>query len=985
MKLFNAERQVLGECQSIDRGVIGCFRQAPWKGFGVHMMVMTFVVALWFPVCAQAQLPLEEAAFAVTDGPNAIVLADLNRDGTLDALTASGPDGSAGEIAWWPFDSISGWGAKQSIDSSFLFAKDVLAADLDRDGDLDVLAVSYQGDEVAWWVNSAGDGSSWSAKKVIGTSANGAVALVVGDVDGDADLDVLVCSQLANNIIWYENDGTPVDGGWWARIVNDSPFSEAAGLAVGDLDHDGDLDVAGTSVLGDQIAWWENDGTPADGAGGDGNSWTFRSVATSVNGARDLNLVDIDHDGDLDVAAALRDGDQVVWIENTSGDGASWSTPTLIASINSPRDLAARDVDFDGDIDLLSAGQDGDRVVWWENSIGDASAWTEHQITVGLNGARGVAIGDVDHDGDLDIAATGFLEDAVWWWENIPIHRSVDFVEITVANNSANAAIAADIDQDGDLDIVGGGSIYWYERQESSWQAHQIDAFAGLTGGTLTSVAAGDVDGDGDLDLAGTNNFRILWWENDGTPLDDTGGGLGTSWTRHQVSESHNQAQGLSIVDIDRDGSVDLLAFDHSGDQVLWWKNDGSPGDDVGGDGNSWTEGVIDSLTDGPRSALARDMDRDGDPDVVVVAQYFAESISWWRNNGSGTSWIRQSVTTGLPLVAGVGDTDNDGDLDIVTGQGGAAPEGTLVFNGNESPADGTVWAASSIVGVLDTGQPFFNELDMADFDLDGDLDAGAVGSLTKTYWFDNPSDGTTWLRNEVSIDQFNTNGLVAQQADGQGPIDLIGASLAGDRIVIWENRAAQATLIASDVSLSPLQDGATSAALRINANSLGRSGDNPAEVARLALLLEESPGDPLTGPEALSIITSLSFYEDIDASGDFDAGIDTLIATLPAPSPVVGLLTFNLPNFAATINGGTFRDYFLTVEMAADATAQAVNSLRITLLTPQSRMEDATYDSPLVLQSPENTATQVMVIENPLFSDGFESGGTTAWSESIP
>lgn len=942
-------------------------------------------VSLWFPLCAHAQLPLVEAILGSVDGPNAVFLADLNRDGTLDAVTASGPDGTGGEIAWWPFDAVTGWTAKQSIDAGFPFAKDVLAADLDRDGDLDVIGVSYEGDEVAWWENSAGDASAWSAKKVIASSANGAVALLVEDIDGDGDPDVLACLRVANSILWIENDGTPSDGGWSSHTVNSVAFSEATGLATGDLDHDGDNDVIGASGLGDQVAWWENDGSPADDVGGDGNSWTFHSIAAGINGARDLEVVDLDHDGDLDVAAAAREGDQVVWVENTSGDGASWSAAQQIGSINSPRDLVVMDLDFDGDVDLLSAGQDDDRVVWWENIVGDASSWGEHPLTTNLNGARGVAVGDVDHDGDLDLAATGFLDDSIVWWENIPIHRSVDFVEHIVSNDTASAAIAVDVDQDGDLDIVGGGFLYWYERQALSWQAHQIDNLAGVTGGLVGSLAVGDIDRDGDPDLAGSNNYRIFWWENDGSPLDDTGGGLGTSWTRHQVSESHSQAQGVSIADIDRDGSPDLLAFDLAGDQVLWWQNDGSPGDDVGGDGNSWTEDVIDGLTNGPRSAIPRDMDRDGDLDVLVVTQVFSPPVSWWRNNGSGTSWSRQTVATGLPLAAEVADTDGDGDLDIVTGEGGGSTDGNLNLSEQLPPADGTQWEASSIIGVLESGQLWVNQLVVADFDLDGDVDAGVVGDLDSTYWYENPSVDSAWLRSEVSIGQFNTNGLRAQQADGRGPIDLIAASSAGDKIVIWENRAAQAKLIASDVSVSPLDDGATSALLRVNAGSLGRNGDSPVEISSLALLLEETPGDPLTGPEASSIIAGFSFYEDTDASGDFDGGLDTLIASSASPSPTDGLFVFVLPNFLATINSGTFRDYFLVVEMAPDAIAQAPNSLRVTMLTGASRMEDATYDSPLVLQSPEDTSTQVLVIELPLFADGFESGGTTLWSSIAP
>ena len=73
-------------------------------------------------------------------------------------------------------------------------------------------------------------------------------------------------------------------------------------------------------------------------------------------------------------------------------------------------------------------------------------------------------------------------------------------------------------------------------------------------------------------------------------------------------------------------------------------------------------------------------------------------------------------------------------------------------------------------------------------------------------------------------------------------------------------------------------------------------------------------------------------------------------------------------------------------VETTPDAPAQATDTLRITLRTSRSRMEDTTYDSPLALQSPEDISTQILLIEDPnqIFTDGFESGDTTAWTAVV-
>lgn len=156
-------------------------------------------------------------------------------------------------------------------------------------------------------------------------------------------------------------------------------------------------------------------------------------------------------------------------------------------------------------------------------------------------------------------------------------------------------------------------------------------------------------------------------------------------------------------------------------------------------------------------------------------------------------------------------------------------------------------------------------------------------------------------------------------------------------------------------------------------------------EIARLDILLEKSPGITLTGPEAVAILSSLKLYEDTDDSGDFDAAFDTLIETLDLPSPVDGVVEFTMGDFGAPVNAGQIGSYLLIAELTPDAMAQTVDNLRLTLLTTRSRLEDATFDTPLVLRSPEDVPTPLLVIEPVLlFSDGFESGDTTVWAATF-
>ncbi|SVB66571.1 uncharacterized protein METZ01_LOCUS219425, partial [marine metagenome] len=142
------------------------------------------------------------------------------------------------------------------IDTNADGASSVFAADFDNDGDMDIVSASYDDDTIAWYENNNGDGSSWTAAD-IDTNADRAYSVFAADMDNDGDIDILSASIMDHTIAWYENDGN-ADPSWIAADIATSA-DYARSVYAADMDNDGDMDVLSASGGDDTIAWYEND------------------------------------------------------------------------------------------------------------------------------------------------------------------------------------------------------------------------------------------------------------------------------------------------------------------------------------------------------------------------------------------------------------------------------------------------------------------------------------------------------------------------------------------------------------------------------------------------------------------------------------------------------------------------------------------------------------------------------------------------------
>jgi len=322
-------------------------------------------------------------------------------------------------------------------------ARSVTTADVDGDGDLDVLSASQDDDRIVWYEN---DGNQSFTEHTISTTANYAQSVTTADVDGDGDLDVLSASQHDRAITWYENDGNQ---SFTKHViysgVNNLPYS----VTTADVDGDGDLDVL--SAEASHLAWYENNGS---------QSFTEHTI-TSDDYATSITSADVDGDGDLDIVSVSYDDDKIAWFENNGSQ--SFTEHNISMATTRPFSITTTDVDGDGDIDVLSASITDGKIVWYENN--GSQSFTEHTISTTASAQSVIAV-DVDGDRDMDVLSASWGDDKISWYEN---DGSENFTTHTISTtvDGASSVATADINGDGHLDVLSASQnddkIAWYD------------------------------------------------------------------------------------------------------------------------------------------------------------------------------------------------------------------------------------------------------------------------------------------------------------------------------------------------------------------------------------------------------------------------------------------------------------------------------------------------------------------------------------------
>lgn len=524
------------------------------KPFSLFILIalLTFTISFSSTQPIQAmvtadQFPYFKHIVAINyPSPQALAAADLDGDGDMDVISAAA--GDTDEFAWWENDG------EQHFTHHFLasgvYPHDVLAIDLDGDTDVDIITADLTDEAPAlhWWEN---DSTGAFTQHDIDPTFVHPYCLFVIDIDGDSDLDLVVGSSYNNDFHWLENDGAQS----FSRHVLDFNYY-AYGAYATDVDGDSDIDILAASRSTDDVRWWENDGTPAIG------TWTKHTVSTSHEGAMDVQTTDLDMDGDQDViAASYNDG--IAWWEN---DGAgAFTLHNLIYSVSYTDDFDIGDLDNDGDLDIAWDDSGHDIIGWWQNN-GDRT-FTRINTVTNYPGANSVVVVDMDSDGDADLLGDSFSLGEIAWWEQAP---PPTFAYLPAVQNQLRppdgAPVLNPIDNaDGDFSFVvswnaiGNATDYVLELDDNMDFSSPSIAYTGA----LTETTESTGNGTWYLRVKATNTAGESPWSNiesvqvTATCLPDAGYWSGSN-IHFNVSTSC-RVSGLSI---------SYIAYCHSGDIV---------------------------------------------------------------------------------------------------------------------------------------------------------------------------------------------------------------------------------------------------------------------------------------------------------------------------------------------------------------------------------------------------------------------------------
>ena len=636
--------------------------------------------------------------------------------------------------------------------------------------------------------NSLNDPLSHGAVTSIGGGSDNSAAAVMGDVNDDGELDLIVANRGAVNKVYLnKNDGS---GDFDAGVDVGAETDVSTSLALGDVDGDGDLDLlVGNSGLAesDDLSnkLYLNDG------GGHFSLKKFSALVDSpspdLDDTRALTLGDVDGDGDLDLVAANAGQTNKLYLND--GDANFAVVGVAIGSeIDTSTSLVLLDVNDDDALDLIVGNTDEitgagkrNRLYTNDGNGGFSSSDEVGQPFLGrsdLDATYALAYGDVDNDGDVDLVAANKNQVNKLYLNRGAGKFDASGTAIGEELDDSSSVMLVDMDSDGDLDLVVGNENQTNKLylNEGSGQFSSVGTVLDDEADTSKAVSLGDVDGDGDMDLLVVNQGQDHKLYRNGSG----GGFIGLGAEFGSANGIGGPVNSVAVDDLNNDGFKDVVVgLYNQGNKV--YLNDGSGGFSVTG-----VEIGFDPPADATYDIVLADLNDDGFLDVVVGN--YEQQNKAFLNDGDGhfstlgvvigvddedalySQEDKRSVYSATYSVA-LADVDGENGPDIVFGNNNQFNKLYLNNGGGEFPAVG-----------IDVGadKGFTSSVVLADVNGDAkpDLITANIGQTNKIYLNNGAGgfDDGVVIGDQLDLEKDGSVNLAVADLDGvNGPDIVVG------------------------------------------------------------------------------------------------------------------------------------------------------------------------------------------------------------------
>lgn len=745
------------------------------------------------------------------DTPNSsdIELADLNGDTFLDAIVAV--QGAENRIYLHngtddPFNGVAGSNLHTDTFSSAVLA----IGDVDRDGDIDIF-VGESAHPNHLYLN---DGTGTFTAATFPTEDERTDAIALYDINNDGWLDALVGNDTGELNRYYLNNQTadPFAAATQGGFAGNTEFIRE--FKAIDIDNDNDLDILAATTTGLTSKLFINDGANPP-------SFTQLDLGTDTDFSLTLDLGDLDNDGNIDVVLGNSGVVNRYYLNDGDANPFDAAGVSIHADARSTRSIHLEDIDNDGDLDAITADSSSTNAVYLNNGSSNPFSNSIRQNIGTSQVTQASAIGDLDKDGDIDQVETNFGQVSRLYLNTSSTNpfQDVSETDLTADTFGSTVSESADFNRDGNLDVVLGTfsteeiKIYLGNGDGTFGASANVSAdtdnnqdfeivdldndgnldlivanedqtnkyYLGNGDGTFAagveitadadssqSIDSGDLDGDGDLDLVVSNRFEVnKVYLNDGVaPFFETSA---------NVSADNDQSYKGILADMNRDGNLDYVIG--AGINVQNRLHLGN------GDGTFAASTFIDNTSKNTATILVRDIEGDGDLDVISINHLNLNEVS--INDGAGDPFdtFQKIDIPGFSSIAPraiAEDFDSDGDIDIIITRPttnaivSLAPR-LLLNDGDDNPFDslGYIELPSTVIFGIHPG----------DFNNDGHIDFIGTRSLStnKVYLnngFVNPFAPIT--ASDLNTETYSSYALQTTDIDHDGDLDLIEGILSG-------------------------------------------------------------------------------------------------------------------------------------------------------------------------------------------------------------